>query len=142
MITIWKGAGCQLTQGGYHQMERPDAASDRQWRTGNNGQQPMSNRQAAAVWRNWKHADQSQQKMASRQSPASSRHGLARICTWGWGWGEPQELGGSGPCPGHDWMYVRPAGAGPGHVPSAPAWVSSACLMHPNPIAHAACWDV
>jgi len=42
MMPMWKGASCQLTQGGCHQMERPDAASDRQWRTGNNGQQPMS----------------------------------------------------------------------------------------------------
>ena len=109
----------------------PDAANDRQWRAGY-GQQARSNRQLVAVQRNWDHADQIPQKMVSRQRLGSNRHSLAMICTWGWA--EPQALGGSEPCPNHDWMYVRPAGAGPKHVPSAPAWVSSACLMHPIPV--------
>ncbi len=49
MVTMWKNAACQLKRGGYVRMERPDAGSDRQWRTGNNGQQPMSNRQWATA---------------------------------------------------------------------------------------------
>ena len=128
----------EMREGGYIQMEGPgtDAANDRQWRTGY-GQHAMSNRQLVAVQRNWDHADQIPQKMVSRQRLGSNRHSLAMICTWGWA--EPQALGGSEPCPNHDWMYVRPAGAGPEHVPSALAWVSSACLMHPIPVAHAAC---
>ena len=42
----------------------------------------------------------------------------------------------SEPCPYHDSRCVRPARAGPGRVPSAPAWASSACLTCPVPVSH------
>lgn len=71
--------------------------------------------------------------VASQEGEDSGQQ--ARGSTWGGG-GAPC-LEGSGPCPDHDWKCERPAGAGLGHVPSAPAWASSACWTGPDPVSHA-----